>query len=209
MAKKKKQQKEIVDPLAALGVDGGKSKSSKKKSDHPVLALKQQPLIKEWLKAEQEEKKAKADKSRIGKSLVELAEPRRIDLSRSSGKNQTSVILDGVLRMTVKNQYSKIKVEDYEDLKETFGDRVSEFFTRHQEVKVKDNVMKDPKALKKLMDLIGAKNFNEYFEVSDHYLKPTAVFDDLYNTSEDIYKKSQSLVQEGVISRYSPTLKGA
>lgn len=199
-----------VDAIIA----GAATDSSKKKSTVPTKVVNDPEIVKGIL----DYKGAKKDKAIAEARLKMISEDVLVPFARHfhteqvTDKVPTTVKLqtedgDAVDVDVAKNQYSKISVKEEPTLKELFGSRYEDFFSKKLDIKLTSAAISDKDILAKLIKAVGQDNFAKYFKV-EHTLVPTEAFHNARFTDKKAAKPIAKVIGEGVVKPYSPAIRG-
>lgn len=98
------------------------------------------------------------------------------------------------------NKYSKIPLEDYENLQEILHDRTSDFFRKKINISVKEDISEE--LLQELVTKIGPERFAEFFEVQ-RWVEPTS----RYSTERHLIPKEQREKLDLFVKSSAPVFK--
>ena len=147
-------------------------------------------------------KEHKAEMDAAGDAIIDYAETER-DKDGFAGNFSKSYDVHGnkeEVKFVTSNRYS-VNADDEELLTELLGGKFAELFETLFNVELKDEVLKDEKLQKELMDLIGDK-FSKFFTTT----KTLRVADDfdkkIYLLDEDDVNSLRSIVKQ-----YKPSLR--
>ena len=113
-----------------------------------------------------------------------------------AGKNEIQVDV-------AKNQYSAVDIDQEDVIKEVVGKDFDDLFESVTTVSLSKAALEDKTILAKLIKVVGAERFKEFFEVKRVY-KPKVEFHKRRFTGD---KKVNKLINEGVITPYKPAMR--
>ena len=159
---------------SASSSKGGKSKS--KALEINVTDAKTLKKIDTWLESSKQIDLQSAKQKSSEGDILDFARGKHLEHVESSKQIPATVKLvipTGSLSVDLaKNQYSKISKDSEADLKKIFGDNFDKCFASKLGIKLSSAALSEKGFLEKLIKLVGADNFKNYFEV-EQTLVPT------------------------------------
>lgn len=175
MAKKKAA---AVDPLALVAAAAKKPTTKAKKKGTPIVEVKDPAVLKaleSWKEHKQKEKTAKSNRELAEAILLPVCMEARRELIQRDGAHTSSVKVNGEVTLKTNKRYSKVPTESAAELEEVFGeDGYERLFHVHTDIKLSERAAQDPEVLQKLIEAVGAENFQSIFDV-EQYIAPNDI----------------------------------
>ena len=196
-------------------MDGAaKNPKKSKKNTVPVMMVtdnKVKKAIVAFVRAKEQEKTAKANICKASEDIVPVAEKFHEAESISRGDVPASVKLqvkDGasVTVDVAKQQYSKIPIDQEEELRDLFGEDFDNYFEKVRTVQLSAKAIKDVDIMTKLIKAVGKERFHEFFEVVSSF-KPKPAFHVARFIGKEDKQKARSLINEGKVVPFNPAVK--
>jgi hypothetical protein len=198
-----------LDVAGMLAQAASKKPAGKSKSKTPTVSLPDlREQIDKWCQAHMDEKDAKSRKEETADTFMESVEKKRLEECRRDGKYYSSVKVDGKITVSVANKYSPIDPSDNGQLEDAFGDDKAHLFKDVTEISLTDAALSDQAILQKLINAVGAENFQNYFEVKQ-FIKPTDALHEGRSTNPDVAKKANKLIDAGILRPVKASVKRA
>lgn len=199
-----------MDVDAIMGNAASSPKKSKK-NNTPTFEVKGKTAkaIKQYVEQKRIADGAKANMDEAKEGIVPEARRLHSEEVERQGKPLANIkLVAGDLEVQVdvaKEQYSKININEEEELRERFGDDYNELFSKEREVKLTKTALEDKNILVKLIKAVGKDNFAKYFDVTD-YIKPTSKFHaDRFLSGDDRVK---DVIEEELVKPFAIAIRG-
>ena len=165
-----------------------------------------EPIIVQWENAKKEEEKWASLRKTCEAQLLMHGRSMRLEACRRVGRVESTISLNGKLKMTAKNQYSKIDMAHADKLREVFGEAFPQYFHVNTDMKLTEKAADDETILTQIIEAIGAENFQAWFDATQHIAVTESFHTDL-TLKPAVEALAAPLIQNEIIKPYSPSFK--
>jgi len=190
---------------SAAKANTGAAKSKSKAPDVECDRIESQ--IKRWIASKKAVADAEAEMVQAENEILPVAvELRKAEL-RKTGKYESSIKINRAIQVVFQNKYSKIDPTMIEAFKKAFGDdEADKLVVLKTIISLTEKALNDPSIMETLVKAVGPEKFAEYFKV-DQTLVPTERLHEGLALDEDLDKKAQKLVDNGILKPYKPSVR--
>ncbi len=199
------------DPMALLSDMAGSAPAKKKGADRLTLtdpAL--DPDCRGFVEADQKADEWASKRDTHAAQIRAAAGPGRLKACRAAGRVEASIVVNGLVTVAQKNQFSLIDPAHRPALDEAFGEDAKRYFIDSMDVAFTDEVTGDEQALRSLvgalMSVLGAERFKASFKVTRRVKVSEAFYID-WTLNPDVAAKADPLIQSEIIKPYTPTVR--
>lgn len=180
-----------------------KEKKTKSKVQEVNLSLEHKVKVDKMIELKTNITNNETELDLLFQEILSILEKERNNLIAKNGyfsSIKVSGTNGGNIIVSWKDKYSKIPIQNYDDLKALFDGNLDSYFAKKMTITVKQEISEND--LIELISLIGAERFAKYFEV-ERWIEPTSKFTyEKHLLDENIKNKVELIVKQ-----HKPSLK--
>ncbi len=200
------------DPMALLSGMAASAPAKKGKDKlaftDPALA----PHVAGFIDADQKADEWASVRDTHAAQIRAVAGPGRLAACRRAGRVESSLVVNGALTFSQKNQFCPVDPANLPALGDAFGEAAGRYFLPTMDVSLTPEVTGDPEALKALVGVLlsalGAERFRASFKVVQRVKVSESFYDD-WTLNPAVQATADPFIQSEVIKPYQPTLRVA
>jgi len=207
MAKKKSEK--VADPFAVLNKSTEVKKAAKKSTTPEATDKNLDEAIKSWIEAKKQAKESDTKLKKAEAAILPVAAKLKAEHCQKVGSYESSIKLNGKIRVSSQNKYSAIDMDEEDTLTEQFEDDYDRFFRTQTSVAFSAKLMADEKllgeVLAKIQEAMTPEEFHDNFIVK-RTLVPTEAFHHSSVCNPEVAAKADELKEAGIIKPNKPSI---
>ncbi len=171
--------------------------------DSPAIAKD----VRGFIEADRQAKEWASRRDTHAAQIAAAAGPGRVDACRHAGRAAPSVVVNGKLTYTQKNQFAVVPQGALPRIRRAFKGETERYFQERISVELSPAAVNE-ETLRELLEKLGEERFRALFNVTSEVVVTDAFYDD-WTLKPSVEEKARGLIDEGLIRPYKPTLRVA